>query len=519
MVLHNQPIPLKDKLAAYTQLIALAIAILLAIVIVLAPIGVLQLVLLLVGCMVSGIAIIRFPFSAIPAVLLIAPLAAYEARAGLPYIGRLPIASGQIVFGGVVILWLFVWLVRKEKKLPQAKSFTWLLLFAAVMLVTVLSAESTADGGKEVIKWIQLGVMMLISLDLVQRGTRQWAKPENRVWMLVAFVAVSGGVQAVIGLMQFLAADGPESFQILGRFYRAFGTFEQPNPFGGFLAWHVVLLIGICVPQLVQWLGRFLDIKTNSNERPMPFWLLTLFLGITALIGIALIASWSRGAWLAAASGVGAIAFFWPRQRKYGVLLIVVAIFSSVAVWQSGLLPDSIVNRLSSSAEFQFASVRDLEVNPTNYAVLERQAFWQAAFNMFESDIWTGVGFGNYDAAYSQNFVGQWEQSLGHAHNYYINLLAETGVAGLLIYLIFWGVIFWQIIQALPNLPPSRRGIALGLIGVWVALSMHHLVDKLYVNNNWLTLGLFLAMQEMLIEKRDGPVEDVVNNELTSKEF
>ncbi|MFK7802228.1 MAG: O-antigen ligase family protein [Anaerolineae bacterium] len=508
---------LKQQISNYSQPLGLAIAILFAFAIVAAPVNLLLFVLILAGGVAGGLGLVRYPFLVIPAVMLIAPLAAYEARAGLPIIGRLPIASGQIVFGGAVILWLFSWLLRKDRRLPQAQSFTWLLLFAGVMLITVLSAESTADGGKEVIKWIQMGVMMLICLDWVNFGTRDWVKPENRVWLLVGFVALSGSVQAIIGLAQFLSADGPESFQILGRFYRAFGTFEQPNPYGGFIAWHFVLLAGICLSELWQKALAFGGYQDDVQKEHISWFGLVPLLACTALIGGALVASWSRGGWMAAVCGLGGIAFFLPQKRKYGFLLILSVVLGLVFIWQSGLLPASIENRLASSAEFQFASARDLEVNPNNYAVLERQAFWQAAFNMFESDIWTGVGFGNYDAAYPDNFVSSWEQSLGHAHNYYINLLAETGIMGLLAYLVFWGAILWQIIRTLSYLPLSQRGVALGIIGVWVALSMHHLVDKLYVNNNWLALGTFLALQEILIVEGQNRLKTV--NKLRSKEL
>lgn len=443
--------------------------------------------------------LIRYPIMGIPFVLALAPLAAYEARAGIPFVGFLPISLGQIAFLGLILLWGTTRFVNKRNGFPQAKSFTWLLIFAGIMLITTLSAESTADGAKEVIKWIQLGLMMLICLDLVQHTSPKWHLAQNRIWLPICFLIIGGLSQSLIGIYQFTNPDGPESFLILGRFYRAFGTFEQPNPYGGYIAWHLVFFTGLILPSLIDWLMHFIHPDPEKGTKPLNGLIILGVLLVITIMGVALVASWSRGAWLAAIAGFGTMAFYLPKDRKTGIALILVGVLGVVVLWQSGLLPESVTSRLASSTEIEFAPLRDQEVSPANFAVLERQAFWQAAFSMFESDIWTGVGFGNYDAAYPDHYVGTWERSLGHAHNYYINLLAETGLLGLLAYLLFWLTIIGRLIHILPTLTLFDRGIVLGLMGVWVSLSVHHLVDKLYVNNNWLTLGVFLAIQEIIL--------------------
>ncbi|MEM9776570.1 MAG: O-antigen ligase family protein, partial [Chloroflexota bacterium] len=396
--------------------------------------------------------LLRHPVMGIPLVLMFAPLAAYEARAGIPFVGFLPISLGQIAFIGLIALWVLTRLIKREVCFPQAKSFTWLLLFAGLMIVTTLPALSTADGAKEVIKWIQLGLMMLICLDLTRYAAKDWQLLNHGIWLPVSFLVIGGLSQSIIGISQFVNPNGPESFQILGRFSRAFGTFEQPNPFGGYIAWHFVFFTGLILPSLTNRLMHFIQPKQKLQDENL-HWLPTAgFIVIILLFGVALVASWSRGAWLAAVAGLATITLFLPKDRKTGILLILTAILGIVILWQSGLLPNSITSRLASSTQIEFIPVRDQEVSPANFAVLERQAFWQAAFSMFESNIWTGVGFGNYDAAYPDHFVGTWERSLGHAHNYYINLLAETGIVGLLAYLIFWAVIVCQLLFILPNL-------------------------------------------------------------------
>jgi O-antigen ligase len=162
-------------------------------------------------------------------------------------------------------------------------------------------------------------------------------------------------------------------------------------------------------------------------------------------------------------------------------------------------VPAAISGRLAdSAAEFQLGDVRGVDINDANYAVLERLAFWQAAVEMAQERPWLGVGFGNYALAYPDYALINWTTSLGHAHNYYLNLLAETGALGLLAYLVVWLFILWDNLRLLRRLSWPWRGIALGLLGAWVALSVHHLVDKLYVNNIYVHLGAMFGAQQLL---------------------
>jgi O-antigen ligase len=170
---------------------------------------------------------------------------------------------------------------------------------------------------------------------------------------------------------------------------------------------------------------------------------------------------------------------------------------------QLGLVPASISTRITSFQEdLRFGDVRGVDINDANYAVLERLAHWQAAIEMAKNNLWGGVGFGNYEPAYGEYALINWPFPLGHAHNYYLNLLAEIGVPGLAAYLVLWGMIGWQAAVLVKQLGWPRRGIALGLLAVWVTLSVHHLVDKLYVNNLYIFLGAMLGLQQIL-DKRE----------------
>jgi O-antigen ligase len=122
---------------------------------------------------------------------------------------------------------------------------------------------------------------------------------------------------------------------------------------------------------------------------------------------------------------------------------------------------------------------------------------------MARDNLWSGVGFGNYEPAYGEYAPINWPYPLGHAHNYYLNILAEMGLPGLLAYLFLWAMIFWQSFGLLRRLDWPRRGIALGLLAAWITLSVHHLVDKLYVNNLYIFLGAMLGLQQVLDKSDD----------------
>jgi O-antigen ligase len=117
---------------------------------------------------------------------------------------------------------------------------------------------------------------------------------------------------------------------------------------------------------------------------------------------------------------------------------------------------------------------------------------------MARDHLWWGVGFGNYEPAYSDYALINWPYPLGHAHNYYLKLLAETGVVGLLAYGGLWTAVFGQAIRILKQHDGLKRGIVLGLLAAFAALAVHHLVDKLYVNNIYIHLGVMLGLLQLL---------------------
>jgi O-antigen ligase len=187
--------------------------------------------------------------------------------------------------------------------------------------------------------------------------------------------------------------------------------------------------------------------------------------------------------------------FFLSSRPFIGVSLVTVTIAVGTTLVYLGFVPDHFENRINTILEYTIVQdVRRVSIDETNFSVIERAAHWQAASNMIEAHPWLGVGMGNYQVVYPTYRLANWENPLGHAHNVYLNVAAETGVIGLGSYLLFWGYVFLQTISVLRRSTNWNRGITLGLLGAWTHLGVHNFVDNLFVNNIHLCLGGLLGV-------------------------
>jgi O-antigen ligase len=419
-------------------------------------------------------------------------------------LGDMLFDSGQIALLLALASWVAAGLARRDLRIPRTPfNLPW-LLFVAIASLSLLDAPSIPLGLIELLKWVEIALVVWLVLDLAGNPSRPTRYPAIMRRVLLILL-LAGLVQAAVGIWQFgLRGDGPEHFLVLGRFYRAYGTFEQPNPFGGYMNLVALLAAGSALGLLVSWRERRKGTASAGHLTPFAPWLIfTAVCAVAASLSVAL--SWSRGAWLGFMAGALALALFSTRRIKLGLIILLVA----AALVGGGLLigasagfapAQALLDRLVGfGGEFTLGDVRGVDINDENYAVVERLAHWQAAVGMARDDLWTGAGFGNYEVAYADYALINFTDALGHAHNYYLNLLAEVGVPGLLAYAVFWIAIVWQTIHLARRLAWPERGLAVGLLAAWVALSVHHLVDKLYVNNIYVHLGAMFGLLQLLM--------------------
>lgn len=386
-------------------------------------------------------------------------------------------SSTEGLVATLVLAWLATAVARRELRLEGGAILAAMLWVLAAMLVSLPVAPSLSLAAKETLKWLEaLVVFLFVAANVRDRVAVQ------RV-LLVAVVA--GVAESLYALYELARGTVPASFAI-GSVVRASGTFGQPNPFGGY--------VGTLLP---------LAVVLALVVRPLPG---RLVLGLGAgIITLAVLASQSRGAWLGVSAAAVAGLLVWSHRSR---LLFVPAAYGAAVVAVLallGLVPAEVLARLGTIAEyFGIFDVRQVPLTPENWAVVERMAHWQAGWGMFLDSPWLGVGPGNYPVVYDRYFLPGWVDPLGHAHNLYLNMAAETGLAGLVGLLGLLVAAYARALGALLGAPaarpgeptrwPGQRHLALGLLASLVVFTIHNLFDNLLVHGMSVQFGLLLGL-------------------------
>jgi O-antigen ligase len=185
--------------------------------------------------------------------------------------------------------------------------------------------------------------------------------------------------------------------------------------------------------------------------------------------------------------------------RRGGLLIAVVVavVVIGFGLQATNLLPGVVGSRLAQIVEYVgWYDVSEIVPNAQNWAVIERMAHWQAAWNMYETHALLGVGPGHYALAYPDYRVNDfWKDPLGHAHNLYLNLMAEDGFFGILAYAILWLswlVVIWRSYRR--GVDPRDRALAAGALAGFIAVAIHGFFDNLTVHGLGTQMGILIGL-------------------------
>ena len=384
----------------------------------------------------------------------------------------LSFGAAELLVALMAVAWLARGVRRRELHIRSGGVVVAILAMVALALLSVGYAVDKSSAIKESLKWLELLLALLVVADVARNTTIARS--------IIGAMLVAGAAEAAYGAVQFITDSGPGAFSLQGAL-RAFGHFDQPNPFAGYLT--TILPLAVCM--------------ALCRANPLPYRWFAAGASLLLLAGIGL--SQSRGAWLGGTVAAGCLLLAWSAQTRRLLIPCAVGATLLLAMALSGLLPASILDRISQAVEyFGVFDVRTVEVTSDNWAVVERMAHWQAGWAMFLDHPWLGVGAGNYAEAYSTYFVGMWREALGHAHNYYLNILAELGIVGGAILVLLLGLAFRQLGGALVRSEDRTRSfwraVLAGVFGGLVVFCVHNLFDSLFVHSVNIQIGVLLGL-------------------------
>lgn len=311
-----------------------------------------------------------------------------------------------------VVAWLYNW--RKKGEVALALPPLWQP--GAVFLVcSFLSAFVSKDMAFSFMNWALQPLMYALVYLLIYTTVSTEKEKEKALYAFLAGAVVT----VVYGFFQYanaadMAADmeaqswvDPERFPLLRR--RMYSTLENPNLFGAYL----LMIISI----LTAFTLRERAVKKK-----------TVFAVILLSLLLCLALTYSRGAWVSLAAIVLGLTLFY--DKRFGLLFLLVPV---VLAFYHG----QVVERFLSLFPGEDTSV-DL-----------RFALWESTMAMIEEHPLLGVGWGAYFLAYPDyNFFIQEEGVLiFHAHNMYLNMLAEVGIPGGMAFLLAFfaqGILCWR---------------------------------------------------------------------------
>lgn len=413
-------------------------------------------------------------------------------------VSGLSLTSSDILLGLLVASWLLSFPLRPylARIAPTGSAFDYekqavpwylvlaMLLMLLTMMLSVTTALSIKSSLKELAKWLEFVVLILL-------GAR-YLRTRNQIWTLVVVMCLTAISQACYGYIQYFFNIGPQAF-IRDASLRVYGTFGQPNPYAGYINMTLAVTLALTL------LGG--NVKTR------------ILAGVTsAILLYAEILSQSRGGEIAIAVALFLIVTVGiPWLRKL-IAIGLVAGLGVIAGYLAGVVPQHYLNpilRILGLSQISFTAP-----SPQDYSTAERLAHWYAGIQMFITHPFTGVGIGNYPDAYPKYYITIFVNSLGHAHDYYINTAAETGIIGLIAFLLFLIALFvagtrayraiqrrylalkqqrahpqgattelaaWRSFMTMSQLT-NDRALAIGLLAALVTVCTHNLVDNLYVH-------------------------------------
>ena len=346
-------------------------------------------------------------------------------------------------------------------------------LYALLFMVLILFGGIFTFGGiasfRSALVFCVLGLMYFAITGLVKN--EEWLKRVLSALMASScFVSFVGIAEWVLNKQSKLWQDNEVFSALAGR---VVSFWQNPNV----LACYLLVVFFVSFGCLI---GR--------KNKMIKFLSFVSFL----LSAVCLLLTWSRGAWVSVALVMVATLLILSHKAIPWVVFLIAA-----GVTAFFFLPDTFVERVSSIVSFSDSSV------------LYRINIWKGCSALVRSCFMTGVGVG--EEAFAQgygDFALSGIESAPHAHNLFLQITIELGVAGLVVF----AILILMLIRSAFTLFRKRSFrhfsslSGLMCLSALMALLINGLTEYVWYNNRiyllfWLVAGLITAIRRIGVHK------------------
>jgi len=382
----------------------------------------------------------------------------------------------QVMALGVFVLWaLRLWASLKPKLL-------WPPLAWVVLAFTLYAVGRYFTADIEYVARLEL-IQVLLFVFLFFAVMNNLHGQEETTAVSFTVIAV-GTVIACYAVAQLLHHSNVVWNQISPYIGRASGTYISPNNLAGLLAMLLPLTLAYLLVGKVHVVTR----------------ILLIYAALAMAAGLAV--TFSRGGYLAAAAGIilllGILLFHSNHRLKAVLLLLVMLVGGGFLVSQYLSKTVGYMRRVANVEDTSVIKVIDGSSD-------SRLAMWKAASQMWEDHPWWGVGPAHFDYRFREYRPETMQARPDRAHNDYLNLLADWGVAGGIIVFAGMGIFIFWLRQTWPHVrraendfgrsQSNRFAFFLGAMCALAALAVHSALDfNLHIPANALVGVALLGM-------------------------
>ena len=371
-----------------------------------------------------------------------------------------------IVFMGIgIALFLLRWWKDPNFHVKRT-TFHWSII--VYLLCSAASILVSPDKIYTLTVWFVLVIIYLLTYVLVTQNLED----SRQVRLLTYSLGASAAIIVAYGFFQYIFGidtsemkwvDG-EAFPELSK--RVFSTLENPNILAAYLDIVVCVLLGL--------------FGTLKEKR------IRILLGVGMILTLACVAmTYARGACLTIA----------VIMAVYGILKDK-RILAAVAVLVAGFL-------LLNPVLFERMSTMFTVVDTSSEM---RIAMWESTIQMILDHPLFGIGGGAYSLVYPiyDTYIVDGSVTLVHAHNIYLNYLAEIGIVGGCAFLVFFLGYTVTALHPQKTMPDEfSKGLMLGLGLGLVSVALNGLTDDVLYNVPssmflWMICGLVYVMKEKI---------------------